>query len=108
MGGSVRKGEWDPPERLYAVSLMGGVHLDFRDAALLEGVTEVLVLAFMGGVQVIVPPDLDVDANGIGLMGGFTHLTQRAAEPGGPLLRIRGVSLMGGVDVKVKEDDPEE
>lgn len=102
MGGSVRKGPWEPPEILYALSLMGGIDLDFREAALLEGVTEVVILAVMGGVKITVPDDVDVEVNGIGLMGGFEHVSQHLPGMDRPLIRIKGLALMGGVSVKVK------
>lgn len=102
MGGSVRKGPWEPPEKLYALSLMGGVDLDFREAALLEGTTEVEVLAIMGGVKIVVPDDIDVEVNGIGLMGGFEHVSHHGPGEDRPLVRIKGLALMGGVSVKVK------
>lgn len=102
MGGSIRKGPWEPPEKLYALSLMGGIQLDFRDAALLEGTSEVRVLAVMGGVNIVVPDDVDVEVNGIGLMGGFEHVSHHGPGEDRPLLRIKGLALMGGVTVRVK------
>lgn len=103
MSGARRKGVWEPLERLRVLSLMGGVELDFREAEFLDGVTEVVVLAVMGGVAIVVPPGVDVESDGVGLMGEFTHLTHRSPHPDSPVLRIRGFSLMGGVSVKVKE-----
>ncbi len=102
MGGSVRKGSWEPPETLYTLSLMGGVELDFREAALLEGMTEVTVLAVMGGVKIVVPDDVDVEVSGIGIMGGFEHVSRHVPGEDRPLIRIKGLALMGGVEVKVK------
>lgn len=102
MSGAKRKGNWEPPARLAVGAVMGGVDLDFRDADLLEGVTEVYILTVMGGVNIVVPPDLDVDANGLGLLGGFAHLSRRSGDPDGPLLKIKGLAVMGGVSVKVK------
>lgn len=102
MGASVRKGPWEPPETLYALSLMGGINLDFREAALLEGVTEVSILALMGGVKIVVPDDVDVEVNGIGIMGSFEHVSHHAPGDARPLVRIKGLALMGGVEVKVK------
>jgi len=102
MGGSVRKGPWEPPELLYAIACMGGIELDFRQAAMLEGVTEVQVFALMGGINITVPEDIDVEVNGFGFMGAFDHVSKHAPEPGRPLLRIKGLALMGGVSVKVK------
>ena len=102
MGGSTRKGPWEPPERLYVVAFMGGVDLDFRQAALLEGVTEVNVLALMGGAKIVVPEDVDVEVHGFGFMGGFDHVSHHGPGEGRPLIRIRGLALMGGVEIKVK------
>lgn len=102
LGSSVRKGPWEPPEKLYAFACMGGVQLDFREAALLEGTTEVEVFALMGGINITVPDDIDVEVNGFGFMGGFDHVSKHVPEPGRPLLRIRGLAVMGGVSVKVK------
>ena len=102
MSGAVRKGRWEPAGRLRVLAIMGGVELDFRDADMLEGTTEVSVLAITGGCQIVVPPDVAVDVNGSGFMGGFTHLRHRPPEEDAPLIRIRGLAVMGGVDVKVK------
>ncbi len=102
LGGSLRNGPWEPPDTLYSLAFMGGVDLDFREAALLEGRTDVVVLAFMGGIKITVPDDIDVEVNGFGFMGAFEHVSHHSPEPGRPLLRIRGVAIMGGVSVKVK------
>jgi hypothetical protein len=102
MSGARRRGVWEPPERLRVLSLMGGVELDFRQAEFLDGVTEVVVLAVMGGVSILAPPGVDVEADGVGLMGEFTHLVHRSPHPDSPVLRVRGFSLMGGVSVKIK------
>ncbi len=56
--------------------------------------------ALMGGVQIIVPEDIDVDVAGIGLMGGFDHSATGPGKPGAPRLKVIGLALMGGVNVK--------
>jgi hypothetical protein len=102
MSGARRRGVWEPPECLRVLSLMGGIELDFREAEFLDGVTEVVVLAVMGGVAILAPPGVDVEADGVGFMGEFTHVTHRSPHSDSPVLRIRGFSLMGGVSVKIK------
>lgn len=102
MGGASRSGKWAPARTNHAMAFMGGVELDFREAVMGPGVTELQVLAVMGGVEIIVPPGMRVQSHGIALMGGFDHVEDvrdAADDPEAPLLRITGVGLMGGVDV---------
>jgi hypothetical protein len=105
MGGAVRQGPWTPAHNVYVTTLMGGTCLDFREANLDAGVTDVYVLAIMGGVEIIVPPGLRVESNGIGIMGGFDHgnPSGRATDRNAPILRISGVAIMGGVEIKERE-----
>ena len=81
---------------------MGGAVLDFREALLDPGVTEIFALALMGGVEIIVPPGVYVDSNGIGIMGGFEQLgaTKYPTDGSAPVLRITGLALMGAVEIK--------
>jgi hypothetical protein len=104
MGGSRRRGRWSPAKATHTVAIMGGVELDFREALLPPGVTEVRVFALMGGVEIIVPPGLTVESHGIGILGGFEHSGDDygAYDSDAPVLRINGVAVMGGVDVKVR------
>ena len=51
LGGVERKGRWIPARQNYAVAVMGGVVLDFREALLPPGVTEVWIFTAMGGCR---------------------------------------------------------
>lgn len=105
MGGYEKKGEWTPPRKLYSLAIMGGAGLDFRKARMPPGVTEVNILAVMGGVEVLVPPGLAVETHGFGLMGGFDGVDQAGVDtdPDAPRLVIRGMACMGGVEVAVRQ-----
>ena len=102
MGGAERRGVWTPAHRVYVTAIMGGAVLDFRDAELSNDVTEVYVLAIMGGVEIIVPPGVAVDSSGMGIMGGFDHggRGRFPVDYTGPVLRISGLALMGGVEIR--------
>ena len=103
MGGVERKGAWVPARHNQLFAMMGGMELDFREARLGPGVTEVTVVCCMGGIEIIVPPGLNVDANGVAIMGGFGHATPVAvSSPDAPVLRINGFVLMGGVEILVR------
>ena len=108
-GASTQGGVWAAPREVYAVALMGSVELDFREAGFGRGVTEVNAFALCGGVDVIVPPGLRVECAGAGIMGGFARQPDELArasatpgDPGSPVLRVRGVALMGGVKVSTR------
>ena len=104
LGGAVRKGHWTPPRRLRVVAVLGGAELDFREAALAPGVTEVYITAVMGGVNIIVPPHLSVEMEGVAVMGGFEH-SERAPvtpDPERPVLHVRGFALWGGVQIETR------
>jgi len=104
LGGNKRRGRWSPARKNYAIAVCGGAELDFREAVLGPGVTDVQVYTICGGVDVIVPPGLNVESHGIALLGGFEHVADSVfqADPHAPTLRITGVALMGGVDVSVR------
>jgi hypothetical protein len=104
LGGVERKGVWTPARKTVGIAVLGGLDLDFREAELGPGVTEVNIFAFMGGTNIIVPPGLTVDSDGVAILGGWEHGPGRDPEtdPEAPVLRITGVTVMGGVDIRVR------
>ncbi len=82
---------------------MGGVELDFTEAELPPGLTELNIFAVMGGCDIKVPAGLDVEVTGVPILGGVENNSRGNTGSGGPLLRIRAFVVMGGVEVKVSE-----
>ena len=85
---------------------MGGNALDLREARLASRETTVNAVAIMGGIDIIVPDDVRVIDDGIGIMGGFgiedhpsctVSVAQLPADA--PVIRVRGLALMGGVGI---------
>jgi hypothetical protein len=105
MGGSTRKGAWHVPQHLKCVAIMGGVELDLSGAIFAPGVTEIEVYALMGGVEVIVPHGVRVEALGFAFMGGFeaTAGEVRTLDPFQPVIRLTGLVGMGGVEARHKK-----
>lgn len=102
--GPERKGPWTPARTTVVTAIQGGASLDFREARLGPGVTEVNAFAFMGGIEIIVPPGLQVESNGVAIMAGWETSTEitGVTDPGKPILRISGLSVWGGVEVVVR------
>ena len=104
MGGGARSGTWIPAENNWAVGVMGRCELDFRESQLGAGVTKVRVLAFMGAVEIIAPPDVQVESSGVGIMGrfGISNRYRPPTYPDAPVLRVTGLAFMGGAGVTVR------
>jgi hypothetical protein len=100
LGGVERKGSWAPARYNKVLAFMGGVDLDFTEAKLPEGVTEIDLFCVMGGVELIVPDGVNVEMQGVPIMGGFEDKTDHTPDERAPTIRIRGLVLMGGVEAK--------
>ena len=104
LGSTNRAGRWIPARKNFAFGVLGGISLDFREALLGPGETDVNVLAVLGGIEIIVPPEMAVEVDGMALLGGFEHQTDAPirTNPDVPTLRVRGLALLGGVNVEVR------
>lgn len=104
MGGVDRKGQWTPARRTFVIAFMGGAVIDLRDAILPPGETEIAVFTIWGGVEIIVPPHVNVDVSGVAIMAGFEQrpVTTPRPAPGAPTIRVTGFALMAGVDVYMR------
>ena len=103
MGDCKRRGVWQVPEHHSAFSLMGSVTLDLRQAILAAHDTQINASAIMGDVKILVPAHLNVVVDGTPIMGDYGQARDRVpAEvgPDSPTVRVRGVALMGSVQVQ--------
>ncbi|CAL9534960.1 MULTISPECIES: DUF1707 SHOCT-like domain-containing protein [Streptomyces] len=103
MGGFERKGRWTAPRRFNCFALWGGGTIDLRDANFADREIVINAVAIMGGIDVTVPPGVEVVVRGVGIMGGFDHREEGVpAEPGAPRVIITGLAFWGGVGVQRK------
>jgi hypothetical protein len=102
LSGARRMGSWVLPRQYVAVAVMGGIELDLREARFSEPEVTLQAYALMGGIQITVPEDVEVDVSGIAFMGGFDHNASGPGVPGAPRLKVIGFALMGGVEVRRK------
>jgi Domain of unknown function (DUF1707) len=101
MGGSDRTGRWRVGRTCTVVNVMGGSDLDLNDAEFAADVVEMRVFSLMGGSDIWIPDGLDVEVSEFALMGG-NDVKVREPRPGdgGPLLRLKVISVMGGSTVR--------
>lgn len=109
MSGFQRKGRWTMPRRFTCFAFWGGGEIDLREANFADREVEVNAIAIMGGVDVIVPPGVEVVVRGIGIMGGFDQREEGVpGEPGAPRVVVTGFAFWGGVGVQRKPTRAEE
>ena len=85
-----------------ALAVMGGCEIDLRAARLAPEGAVLDVVAFWGGVEIWVPEDWEVDCQVMPIMAGVEErLAGRANDGvvGAPRLKVRGVAIMGGVEI---------
>jgi hypothetical protein len=100
MSGRDRKGRWRVGRRCHVINVMGGSDLDLNDAELADDYVEMTVFSLMGGAEIRVPDGLNVEVSEFAFMGGNDiRLGDELPDPGGPVLRLRLLSIMGGTDV---------
>jgi len=120
-----RLGPWEPPETMRLVSVLGSIVLDYGEADLPLGVTEVECEVYLGSIEIIVPPDVDVELTGSVVLGsvetkGGRHRSrwrrkarevllgespeeaEERDDDERPLLSIHSSGALGSVEVKLR------
>jgi hypothetical protein len=102
MSGFERRGRWNVPGHLTTFALWGGGVVDLRYADFTSPEVEIKSYSIMGGQTILVPPEVNVDVHGVGVMGTFDADAEGPGVPGAPRVVVRGFSLWGKVGVKRK------
>jgi Cell wall-active antibiotics response 4TMS YvqF len=103
LSAQVRAGDWILPRLFRAVSFWGSVTIDLTSARFGAGTSQIEVVAIMGSIEVLVPPDVRVDCDGDALLGSFEVRGQKWSRPGhdAPTVHITGNAYLGSVEVTV-------
>jgi predicted membrane protein len=81
-------------------AIMGGCELDLRHASISSGKAVVDTFAVWGGIEIKVPQEWSVVVQGTPIIGAFDDKTVRVGGDGTKVLVIKGIALMGGVEIK--------
>jgi len=103
LSGFERRGRWNVPRRMTTFALFGGGVVDLRYADFTSPEVEIHTYSIMGGQTILVPPEVNVELSGHGVMGTFDHLETGQGLPGAPRVKVRGFSLWGKVAVRRKK-----
>ncbi|WP_034990424.1 DUF1707 SHOCT-like domain-containing protein [Corynebacterium halotolerans] len=107
MGGSGKRGDWLCAPHHVSIAVMGGTDLDLRRARFHAHETTITAVALMGGTDIIVPHDVRVINDGVGVMGAFDIEededvldSMEELPTNAPVIRINGLGLMGAVTMR--------
>jgi hypothetical protein len=103
MSGFERRGRWNVPRKVTTFTLWGGGVIDLRYADFTSPEVEIRTYSIMGGQTILVPPEVNVDLRGHGVMGTFDDLETSQGLPGAPRIKVSGFSLWGKIAVKRKK-----
>lgn len=110
MGECSRHGGWLVPEKHTAFAMMGSVVLDLREASFAAREVTIYANSVMASIEVIVDAATQAVVDGVGIMGDFSQARDKVAPelgPDSPVVRIKGLALMGSVSV-VRKGPPQE
>jgi len=102
VSGFERRGRWNVPRKLTTFTLWGNGVLDLRYADFTSTEVEIHAVSIMGMQNILLPPEVNVEIHGRGVMGGFDRAVVGQGTPGAPTIHIHGFSLWGGVGIKRK------
>ena len=80
-------------------AFFGGLRLDLRNAVISED-EEIDIHTFVGGVQLLVPGNVNVVVKSRSFIGGVGNETTDQDTPNVPCLHIIASNMLGGVNIK--------
>jgi hypothetical protein len=102
LGDCKRRGVWQVPAHHAAFTLMGSITLDLRESVLTARETTISANAIMGEIKIILPAHMHAIVDGTPIMGDYGQGKDRVPAilgPDSPTIRVKGVALMGSVQV---------
>ncbi|MGA4669412.1 DUF1707 SHOCT-like domain-containing protein [Propionibacteriaceae bacterium Y1923] len=111
LSAAVKSGDWTLAPQHVAFAFWGAVTIDLREARFASREVTITAAAIMGGIRIVVPPDVRVRVQGIPVLGavgtGGDPVDPDQLAPDAPVVTVNGVALMGAVEVirQVEDDD---
>ena len=106
LSGFERRGRWNVPKKLTTFTFWGSGVLDLRYADFTSTEVDIHAVSIMSAQNILLPPEVNVEIRGRGVMGGFDRTIVGNGAPGAPKVKIHGFSLWGGVAIKRKARRP--
>ena len=107
LSAQARAGDWILARLFRAVSFWGSVTIDLTSARFGQGTSRIEVVAIMGSIEILVPPDVRVECDGDAIVGSFEIQGQKWSRPavGAPTVHVTGTAYLGSVEIRVVDPD---
>ncbi|OBH11964.1 MULTISPECIES: DUF1707 domain-containing protein [unclassified Mycobacterium] len=106
LSGFERRGRWNVPKKLTTFALWGNGVVDLRYADFTSTEVDIHAMSIMGATKILLPPEVNVEIHGRGVMGNFDRSVLGQGTPGAPKVNIHGFSLWGAVGIVRKARRP--
>jgi predicted membrane protein len=100
MSGHETRSVVSPFKEAEATAVMGGIKMDFHNVTMDGDQATLDVTIIMGGIDLYVPPDWNVNIQALPLLGAAIDKRRPSNVVPTKTLTIRGTILMGGLEVK--------
>jgi hypothetical protein len=101
LSGSERKGRWRLAASCSVLNVLGGSGLDLSGVELAADHVELKVVSVLGGAEIVLPEGLNVEVSELAILGGNdVDIGDEQPDPGGPVVHVRVVSILGGTEVR--------
>lgn len=101
LGGSKRTGRWRIAEQCSVINVLGGSELDLSEVELTANRVDLKVVSVLGGSEITVPEGMNVEVSEVSIPGGNdVSIFTAQPDPGGPVVHLRLVSILGGSEVR--------
>jgi hypothetical protein len=103
-----KQGRWELPRHMRVLSMFGSATVDLRKALIAPGVSVIEALTILGNIEIVVPPDINVECDGDAFLGSFTMKRSKRgpasvpARADAPVVRVIGDAYAAAVTVQVK------
>ncbi len=81
------------------VATFGGIRLDLRNAVINED-EEIDIRTCFGGVELMVPPTINIEVKSRSFFGGVGNKTMKCNAPEVPCLHVIASNVFGGVTIR--------
>jgi Domain of unknown function (DUF1707) len=101
LGGSRRTGRWRLAASCSVYNVLGGSELDLSAVELASERVELKVVSVLGGAEITLPTGMNVAVSEVAILGGNeVEIADEQPDPGGPVVHLRLISILGGAEVR--------